>query len=220
MKNFDEVVHERRSVRGFTSRPVSPALMREVFELAQRAPSNCNVQPWSVVVASGGACRTLSAAMTSRADAGDFGDAEDPMNVFEGEHRRLQIACAAEMYGHMGIARDDVPGRMRAVRRNFELFDAPHVAVVTMRKSYGLGVAMDVGMFVQTLMLAMWSRGIGSCAQASLRQYPTLIREHLHIPEEQRIMCGISFGYEDEGVAANRTRQHREPLASNITFVD
>lgn len=220
MTNFDEVVLGRRSVRGFTQQAVAVPILDEVFALAQRAPSNCNVQPWQVFVASGDRCRQLSQAMTARADVGDFGDPEDLMDPFEGEHRRLQVACASEMYGHMGVERGDMPGRIRAARRNFELFDAPHVAIVCMRKSYGLGVALDVGMYVQTLMLALWSRGIGSCAQASLRQYPTLIRAQLNIPDDLRILCGVSFGYEDTTVPANRTRQRREPIANNVTIID
>lgn len=220
MPEFDDVVLGRRSVRGFTSEIVPRETLEQVFALAQRAPSNCNVQPWRVFVVSGDRCRALSAAMIAKADVGDFGDPEDLMDAFEGEHRRLQIECATEMYGHMGVARGDMPGRIAAARRNFELFDAPHVAIVCMLKRYGLGVALDVGMYVQTLMLALSSRGIGSCAQASLRQYPTLIRAQLGIPDDQRIMCGVSFGYEDATVAANRTRQRREPLASNVTFVD
>lgn len=220
MPDFDDVVRGRRSVRGFTSQQVPRETLEQVFALCQRAPSNCNVQPWRVFVASGDRCRQLSLAMTARADVGDFGDPEDLMDQFEGDYRRLQIECASEMYGQMGVARGDMPGRIAAARRNFELFDAPHVAIVCMLKSYGLGVALDVGMYVQTLMLALWSRGIGSCAQASLRQYPTLIRGQLGISDELRIMCGLSFGYEDEKVAANRTRQRREPLTSNVTFVD
>ena len=219
MSDFDQVVRERRSVRGFTSELVPQAVLDDVFALAQRAPSNCNVQPWRVFVASGERCRNLSAAMTARADVGDFGAPEDLMDTFAGEHRRLQIACAGEMYGHMGVKRDDMVARLAAGRRNFELFGAPHVAIVCMLKAYGLGVALDVGMYVQTLMLALSSRGIGSCAQASLRQYPALIREQLCIDDDLRIMCGVSFGYEDVNVAANRTRQPREALTNNVTFV-
>lgn len=219
MSDFDEVVSTRRSVRGFRPDAVPRDVLEEVFALAQRAPSNCNVQPWQVFVASGDRCRQLSVAMTTCADAGDFGDPEDLMDTFEGAHRKLQVECAAEMYGHMGVARDDMPARVRAARRNFELFDAPHVAIVCMRKRYGLGVALDVGMYVQTLMLALWSRGIGSCAQASLRQYPTLIRKQLGIDSDLRVMCGLSLGYEDATVPANRTRQRRESLATNVTFI-
>ncbi|MGD9648614.1 MAG: nitroreductase family protein, partial [Pirellulales bacterium] len=94
------------------------------------------------------------------------------------------------------------------------------VAIVCMEKRFGLGVALDVGMYEQTLMLALWARGVASCAQASLRMYPQVIRRALGISDELRIMCGISFGYEDPAVPANRTRQSREPLDHNVTVLD
>ncbi len=122
------------------------------------------------------------------------------------------------MYHEMGIERGDHAGRLAALARNFELFDAPHVAIVCMERQFGLGVALDVGMYVQSLMLALWARGVGSCAQASLRLYPHIIRRELEIPDNLRVMCGISFGYEDPSVPANRTRQKREPIETNVMF--
>ena len=104
--------------------------------------------------------------------------------------------------------------------RNFEFFDAPHVAYVCMAKSFGIGVALDVGMYVQTLMLAMQSRGIASCAQAALRAFPDIASAHLGIPGDEQILCGISFGYEDTSVPANRTRQPRDPVERNVFFRD
>ena len=119
----------------------------------------------------------------------------------------------------MGVERNDKLGRLGGLRRNFEFFDAPHVMVICMDKSFGSGVAMDVGMYVQTLMLAMESRGIASCAQASFRQYPRILRTMLEIPDNLRIMCGLSFGYENLEVAANKARQSRRFIDSNVTFV-
>ena len=143
---------------------------------------------------------------------------ETPIDDFFGTYRQKQIACAVELYGNMGVERGDRAGRFDANLRNFEFFDAPHVAYVCMSKRFGIGVALDVGMYVQTLMLAMHSRGIGSCAQASLRAYPALVAEHLDIPEDEQILCGLSFGYEDPDVPANQTRQPRDPISRNVFF--
>jgi nitroreductase len=141
-----------------------------------------------------------------------------PMDEFLGPYREKQIACAVELYGNMGIERGDRVGRLRASIRNFQFFDAPHVAYVCMAKTFGIGVALDVGMYVQTLMLAMQSRGIASCAQAALRSYPALVAEHLGIPGDEQILCGLSFGYEDPSVPANQTRQPRDPISRNVFF--
>ncbi|MBY0588441.1 nitroreductase [bacterium] len=219
--NLDQTIQTRRSVRGFFSdRPVPPDVLHEALDLARWSPSNCNVQPWEVFIASGKTRDQLRDALKNAVLSGQAPDPTTPIDTFDGEHRRRQIACAVEMYGKMGIARDDSTGRLRAHLRNFEFFDAPHIAVVCMKKSFGIGVALDVGMWVQTLMLALWARGVGCCAQASLRLYPTIIKERLGIGDDLEILCGISFGYEDPSVPANQARQPREPLSAQIHFRD
>lgn len=219
MFDLDETIRTRRSVRGFFSdRPVPESVLQEALEIAQWAPSNCNVQPWRVFIASGPARDRLRGVLVEAVGSGAAPTVEDPVDEFPGDYKKLQIACAVSMYREMGIERGDGAGRFRALMRNFELFDAPHVAIVCMEKHFGVGVALDVGMYVQSLMLALWARGVGSCAQASLRLYPDLIRNELEIPDRLRIVCGISFGYEDPEVPANRTRQTREPVAKNVVF--
>ncbi|MGE0534528.1 MAG: nitroreductase [Pirellulales bacterium] len=221
MADLDSIIRQRRSVRGFLADRLVPRdVLIEALELAARAPSNCNIQPWRTFVASGKRCQALREALVAAATSGQAPEPEDPVDEFPGDYRRLQVECAVELYRQMGIERGDSAGRLRALLRNFELFDAPHLAIVCMEKRFGLGVALDVGMYVQTLMLALWARGVASCAQASLRMYPQVIRRALGISDELRIMCGISFGYEDPAVPANRTRQSREPLDHNVTVLD
>jgi len=221
MADLDATIRDRRSVRGFLpDRLVPRELLRQSLEIAQFAPSNCNIQPWRTFVASGPRCLQLRAALVAAATSGQTPAPEDPVDEFPGDYRRLQVECALALYREMGIERHDRAGRLQALLRNFELFDAPQVAIVCMEKRFGVGVALDVGMYVQNLLLALWARGIASCAQASLRVYPDVIRRELGIPDELRIMCGVSFGYEDLQTPANRTRQSREPITSNVTFLD
>ncbi len=219
--DLDETIRNRRSVRGFVpDRPVPREILRECLELAQRAPSNCNVQPWRLYLASGATRDRLRAALCQAIADAQLPDTEDAHAQFVGDHRRLQIDCAVALYREMGIGRDDREGRQRAFMRNFEFFDAPHVAIITMDKSYGVRVALDVGAYLQTLLLALWSRGVGSCPQASLCTYPGIVRRELGIPEQERVLCGISLGYENAADPANRTRQLREPIESNVQFLD
>ncbi len=217
--SFESVVRARRSVRGFLDKPVPEETLKEVFELAQWAPSNCNIQPWRVFVASGETRdkirqRLIDDIMNGVPQNPDY----DYPGKFEGEYRTRQVECAVAMYTEMGIARDDSGGRMKAMLRNFELFDAPHVCFIGMHKSFGTTVAIDVGMYVQTLMLAMTAHGIGSCAQGSMRYYPDVVRETFGVSDDIHILCGISFGYEDPDVPANRTRTTRVPLAESVMF--
>lgn len=218
MYDLDETIRGRWSVRGFLPTPVPRGTLEEVLQLAQQAPSNCNVQPWRVYIASGDSLQELRAMLVQAVTSGEAPVMVAPIDNFVGAYRDKQVACAVELYGKMGIGRDDRVGRMTASLRNFQFFDAPHVAYICMAKSFGIGVALDVGMYVQTLMLAMQSRGIGSCAQASLRAFPELVAEHLDIPDDEQILCGLSFGYEDPEVPANQTRQPRDPLTTNVFF--
>lgn len=215
-----EALRNRRSVRGFQDKPVPQAVLDEVFSLAQLAPSNCNIQPWRVLVASGATRDTLRERMVANATQGkaiqpDF----EHLPSFEGVYRQRQVDCAVELYNNMGIARDDKAGRLRATLRNFELFDAPHVAFIGMDRRFGVTVALDVGMYIQSLMLVMTAFGIGSCAQGSMRYYPGDVREVFGEPDDTAILCGISFGYEDAAVDANRTRVGRAPLGESVTFL-
>jgi nitroreductase len=216
---LQDAIHTRRSVRGFTDTPVPQDIMDQIFTLAQRAPSNCNIQPWKVFVASGETRDILKDTMIKNITSGVVPnqDYEYP-GKFEGEYRKRQVDCAFDMYNEMGIAREDKEGRMRASLRNFELFDAPHVAFIGMDKSFGATVALDVGMYIQTLMLVMTAHGIGSCAQGSMRSYPDLVRETFPGNQDIKILVGLSFGYEDTEVPANNTRIDRDDITASVTF--
>lgn len=216
---LDSLLLERHSVRAFKPDPIDPGLVREVFTLAQRTASNCNVQPWRAWVASGDVRDRLRDRLVRAVAGGEEASTEDAIPNFEGEYRTLQVACAVEMYGHMGVARGDKEARTRAFMRNYELFDAPHVALIGMDQSFGIGVALDVGMWIQSLLLLFAERGIGTCPMASLRSHPKAVREVLGIPEDIRILCGMAFGYEDPAAPVNRTRQPRSPVEHNIRFL-
>lgn len=219
-QSLADALRSRRSVRGFLDKPVPEETLRQIFELAQLAPSNCNIQPWKVFVASGEVRDELRRRMVEKVTAGvpmepDF---EPNAGKFSGVYRQRQVDCAVELYNNMGIARDDKSGRMRAQLRNFELFDAPHVVFIGMEREFGPTVALDVGMYIQSLMLAMTAHGVGSCAQGSMRYFPNDVREVFGEPASTAILVGISFGYEDPEVAANRTRVGRAPLADSVAF--
>ena len=219
-QSLADALRSRRSVRGFLDKPVPEETLKAIFELAQLAPSNCNIQPWKVFVASGEVRDELRRRMVEKVTAGvpmepDF---EPNAGKFSGVYRQRQVDCAVELYNNMGIARDDKPGRMRAQLRNFELFDAPHVVFIGMEREFGPTVALDVGMYIQSLMLAMTAYGVGSCAQGSMRYFPNDVREIFGEPASTAILVGISFGYEDSDVAANRTRVGRAPLADSVAF--
>ena len=214
-----EAVYARRSVRGYLDKPVPAEVLQRVFEIAQQTPSNCNVQPWKVYVASGALRdrlrrQLLENVMNRVPPNPDYEYRGD----FKDDYRRRQVECAVALYSKMGIGRDDKEGRQRAVLRNFELFDAPYVAFIGMHPEFGTTVATDVGMYAQTLMLTMTAFGLHSCPMGTMRNYPDLVREAFDIQDDTRILFGLCFGYEDPAVDANAARTTREPVASNVVF--
>lgn len=217
--DLDEAIVSRRSVRGFLPKEVPEVTIREVFELAQRAPSNCNIQPWMSHVVSGESLKALGQKMVDAALAGVPHDPDFTADrKFTGAYRERQIDAAVQLYGSMGIERSDRPRRDWAYRRNLQFFDAPHAVFVFMFNEFEEREAVDLGIYAQTLLLAFQSRGIDTCAQGALSLYPTIIRQHLGIDETHRTLFGISFGYEDKGVPANAARVGRASLNASVVF--
>jgi nitroreductase len=216
---IEKLLHTRRSIRGFTQQPVPEEVLRKIFELGQLAPSNCNVQPWRTFVASGAAKDRLKMALTTQVRNQVPSNPDYPYNDrFDEPYRGHQIRCAVALFKEMSIERDDKEGRARANLRNYEFFDAPHVAFIGMQRQFREPVAIDIGIYLQSLMLAMTAFGIGCCAQGSLRNYPDIVRQEFGISNDIAILVGLSFGYEDTRIDANRVRMTREPCESNVVF--
>jgi nitroreductase len=216
MTEFDDVVRSRRSTRLFLrDKPVPRELLDEAFSLAMRAPSNSNVQPWRVFVASGPRRDRLVEALLEEAAL------ELPVTKGIPEsYLPLRQELGALVYGSMGIARHDRDGRRLAQLRNWEFFRAPVGAVVCMHRDLGPVDAVGVGMFLQTLVLALTERGLGTCVQVSIAAYPEILRAHLGIPDELTVLCGLSIGYPDPTVPANDLATPRNPVESNVVFLD
>ena len=217
--SLTDAIEQRRSVRGYLDKEVPQDTLESIFTLAQRAPSNCNIQPWKVYVASGQLKNSIRAKMVEQVMQGvPFNSDYDYPDTFAGEYRKRQVDCAVELYGNMGIERGDKEGRMRAHLRNFEMFDAPHVVFIGMDKVFGASVAIDVGMYMQTLMLSMTAHGVACCPQGTMRYYPDIVREAFDIGDDTNILLGISFGFEDASIPANKTWIDREPIDQLVQF--
>jgi nitroreductase len=218
---LEEAVKTRRSIRGFLDKPVPKEVISKAFELARLSPSNSNIQPWQVFVASGITRDAIRELLLAQFKLGfeRISDFEYP-DRFEGTYRKRQVDCAVAMYGEMGIARDDKLGRLNALLRNFELFDAPHVAFFCMDKSFPASVAVDLGLYAQTLMLAFTSLGVSSCAMGALRNWTNIPREVFGFDDKLGVMFGMTFGYEDPSVSVNNLRMPRSPLEECVTFKD
>jgi len=216
MTEFDEVVRERRSTRLFLrDKPVPRELIEEAVELAMRAPSNSNIQPWRLFIASGPRRDRLVEALLEEAAV------ELPVTTGIPEtFLPLRQELGALVYGSMGIARHDKEGRRLAQLRNWEFFRAPVGAVVCMHRDLGLVDSLGVGMFLQTLVLALTERGLGTCVQVSIAAYPEILRAQLGIPEELTVLCGLAIGYPDPAFAGSSLVTPRNPVETNVVFLD
>jgi nitroreductase len=218
--SFQEVIRSRQSIRQFLPTPVEEEVLREVLEDAQYTPSNCNTQPWDVHIVSGAKKEELSKALVDAVLKGQSSlDFTFDFNDYYGRYSERQKEQGKTHYEAMGIAREDYEGRQKEGLRNFEFFNAPHVAFLFM-PSFGdnVRVASDIGMYAQSFLLSLAARGIGSIPQTSIGTQADTIRQVLGVSDEMKLLFGISFGYPDREDRANSFRMGREPIESNVTL--
>ena len=210
----------RYSCRGFKAEPVPRDTISTILTMAQRTPSWCNAQPWQVVIITGAKLADVRerfiAYVGAHAATPDF---PWPLayNGVYGERRR---ACGFQLYEAVGIARGDKTAAERQRLENFRFFGAPHVAIVTSDTALGVYGALDCGAYVNTFTLAARALGVASIAQAALAAFPDFWRAELGLAAERRLVCGISFGFEDASHPANRFRTGRAAISDAVRFIE
>lgn len=213
---LEELLEARQSVRGFLPEPVPQAIIDRLFAMAQQAPSWCNIQPWRLIMTSPPDTKRLSKALVAAAKSQlPTPDIDFPL-VYPEPYNQHRRKCGGALYGAMEIARDDKAGRYDAWLRNYELFDAPHVAVLSRDKRLGEYATLDVGVWLGMFMMAAQSLGLDTCAMASVAAYPKTLRALLGIPEDELILCGIAFGTRDPSVPANSAKTQRQDVSANL----
>jgi nitroreductase len=219
---FQETVRTRRSYRGFLDRVVPDDVLTAVLEDAQRAPSNCNTQPWDVHIVRGARLAEMSNILNKKSRLQSHSsDFSFDMSAFYGCYGERKDAQGRAYYEAMGVAREDKDGRRHAADQNLSFFGAPQVALMFM-PSFGDNVrtAGDIGMYAQTFLLSLAARGLGGIPQTSLGFYAGTIRQILGISQEMKMLFGMSFGYPDEAAPGNRIRMGRVPLSDSVHFHD
>ncbi len=215
---YTDIVNSRKSVRGYKSEPVPKELLDKVFSAALRAPSNCNTQPWQVHVASGDAIENLRSALPAAFSNLEFSMDFPYDGAYEGVYKDRQHAAAMALYDVMGIKREEKDKRADAMLKNFEFFGAPHVAFVFLPEPFGLREAADVGMYAQSLMLSMVAHGLGCIPQTALSFHADKVREALNIDAANKLLFGISFGFEDIEDPINACHTERGALNDFVHF--
>ncbi|MDR2112736.1 MAG: nitroreductase [Candidatus Accumulibacter sp.] len=217
--SVDDIIHARRSIRRFLPTPVAAGAVRELLDLAARAPSGANVQPWRVYALAGSDKEALSRAITEKYLASGVEGMEIdyyPKQWIEPWlSRRRKVG--ADLYALLGIAKGDKEKAARQWLRNYRFFDAPVGLIFTVDRVFGPGMLLDYGMFLENLMLAARARGLDTCPQLAFTDFQNTIRQTLGLPENERIVCGMALGHADPEAPENQLYTERVPAE---TFAD
>jgi nitroreductase len=221
-RDMAEIFTTRRSVRAFLPTPVSREQVENILELAARAPSGTNTQPWRVYVVAGEPLARLKARLRAAHDDPSIPIAREyehsPGQWFEPYlSRRRKVGW--DLYGLLGISRGERERIHEQHGRNYDLFGAPVGIFCSVDRRLEKGSWMDCGMFIQSIMLAARIHGLHTCPQAALTNYPSILLEELGIPEEEIALCGIALGYEDKSAVENGLRTERELVEDFATFM-
>jgi nitroreductase len=218
---LNRLLDERFSCRGYLPDQVPKATITRILTLAQRTASWCNAQPWKVTIASGAAAQRFCESMVEVAEKRTPIEPDFPFpREYQGMYLERRRECGWSLYQSVGIAQGDRAASARQALENFKLFGAPHVAIVTTDEALGVYGAVDCGAYVANFMLAARSLGVACVTQASLASWPQRIRSHFDIPEDRRIVCGISFGFPDPEHPANQFRTSRASVDDVVTWVE
>ncbi|HWH83699.1 MAG TPA: nitroreductase [Burkholderiaceae bacterium] len=221
----DTAIRTRRSLRAFLPTPVPRATIEAILDVAARAPSGTNTQPWKVYVLTGAAKDALSRKIAAAYD--------DPQvraqHIEEYAYyptewkapfidRRRKLGW--DLYGLLGIAKTDKERMHAQHRRNYEFFDAPVGLIFTIDRVMQQGSWLDYGMFLQSIMVAARGRGLDTCPQAAFTQFHRIISEHVGAPAEEQVVCGMSLGWADPAAVENTLVTEREPVGAFTRFLE
>jgi nitroreductase len=221
LASVSEAVLARHSVRAFLDRPVERATIEEILDLARRAPSGGNLQPWQVQVLTGAPLDELKAKVAATFAANPRGEGTEypvyPPDLAEPWRSRRHLV-GEQLHASVGIPREDRPSRLRQFARNYDLFGAPAGLFFSIPRGFGPPQWAHLGMFLQTIMLLAVERGLGTCPQEAWAAVHRTAGAYLGLAEDRMLYCGMAIGWPDEAHPINRWRSEREPVEAFATF--
>jgi nitroreductase len=218
----ERAIASRRAVRAFLPDPVEPALVRRILAVAAQAPSGTNMQPWKVRVIGPDSRARLEAALLAALDSPDLPAAEEYRyypESFREPYLSRRRKVGWDLYGLLGVKKGDVAGMQRQTAANLRFFDAPVALMVTIDRDLEIGSWLDLGMFVQNILIAAQGHGLNSCPQAIFASFHPVVRHELAIPENEVVVCGIAIGKVDPDAPANALVPEREPVEAFTTWL-
>jgi len=217
-----EALVKRKSTRAFLNKPVSRELIKKILDSAKHAPSGVNTQPWKVAVVTGEKKHQLERKLenTFRSGIEKQLDYQYYPTAWKEPYKSRRKACGLQLYSALNISREDKQRQMDQWAANYRAFDAPMVLFFFMDAGMQTGSFLDYGMFLQSVMLAAVEEGLAACPQASLAEYPKIVKELLGYPEDSILICGMALGYEDYEAKVNSYRTTREPVETFTQFFE
>ena len=217
-----KAIEKRYSVRGYLNKNVEKDTVKNILEVAKRAPSGVNSQPWKVYVVMGETRDNLVKEACENIDKGNI--EKEQYQVYPTErpdwYRARQRASGFALYGALGIGKEDKDKRMAQARKNYEFFGAPVGIFITVNNTVGPNGWGHVGHFVQNICLAAVDAGLATCLQEAWAGFPNLIKKHINYGDDEILWCGIALGYEDPEHPANSFRTEREEFESYAKILE
>lgn len=216
MSSVSEILHQRISTRAFLDQPVTEAQVRDLLERARFSPSGGNLQPWHVVVVSGDArAAVIQTGQEALVASGFQGEpSEDPIypSGLKEPYRSRRFEIGEDMYGILGIPREDKAGRMQWLARNFEFFGAPVGLFFFIDRTMGRGQWAHLGMFMQSIALVAEEMGLATCMQEAWAMVRPSLEAHFDMGEDLQLYCGMALGYPDKSAPVNSLRSKRADI--------
>lgn len=210
--NVTQAIQRRISVRAFKADPVPGDLLREILEIAHRAPSGGNLQPWRVHALTGEPLAEFKAKVAARIGMPDAPEYDVyPPDLWE-PFRTRRFRAGEDLYATIDIAREDRPARLRQFAKNAEFFGAPVGLFFCLDRKLGPPQWSDVGMYMENLMLLAVERGLDTCPQEFWSRFHRAVSEYLNLPDDLMVFSGMALGYRDDGHPINTLRTRREPF--------
>jgi len=220
--NIFETLKHRKAVRAYLDKSVEKEKINAIVDAARHAPSGVNTQPWQVAVVTGNTKHTLQNKLEATFRAGNKGQADYtyyPTQWIE-PYKTRRKECGLLMYQTLKIERSDTQRQQDQWAANYRSFDAPVMLLFFMDENMQTGSYIDYGMFLQSVMLAAVELGLATCPQASIADYPELIKSELGYTDNRVLLCGMALGYEDKDADVNSYRTSREDVESFTDYFD
>lgn len=220
--NVTDALRTRISVRAFLDDPVETDLIRDILSLACRSPSGGNLQPWKVYVVNGARLSQLKdiiAAKMKDAPRGEGTEYDIYPPALGEPYLSRRFRNGEQLYETLGIPREDKSSRREQFARNFRFFNAPAALFFSIDRQMGIGQWVDLGLFMQSIMLLAVERGLGTCAQEAWATWHKTVGDFIGIPENEMLFAGMALGYPDPDAPVNTLRTERAELSEIATFL-